>query len=138
MKIKSTSITYIIATALSIASLICITISNSIEGYSLTNPALAFSSAIISILLCVAGFIVNLRSDINEIVRGCIGLLAICLLSVYFGSIILQRSELVASQFTYDRVNTLGWQALIPSLVSIGLSLLAAISITIGAFLKDK
>ncbi|MCQ2772768.1 MAG: hypothetical protein MJ238_05815 [Bacilli bacterium] len=137
MKIKLPIITYIIAAFLSLASLVSIIISNSVAGYQMSGYALTLIPLILAILACGASIAYSFLPKKNEIVKVALGFVAICLICWAFGNIILQRSELLAAQFTYDKVNKIGWQALIPSLISIGLSVLSAISITIGAFLKD-
>ncbi|MCQ2797455.1 MAG: hypothetical protein MJ241_03220 [Bacilli bacterium] len=137
MKIKAKSLTYIIASALLVASLVAVIISNSVEGYAMSGFALTLTPLIIGIVLSIFAAVYPKILKENEFVKIILGLTIICLICWSFGNIILQRSELVAAQFTYDKVNKIGWQALIPSLISIGLSVLSTISVIIGSFLKD-
>lgn len=121
-----------------ILSLVCLLISNSVNKYGLINIwGLVILLVLCIIIVIVQMFLIHFR-DINShhIVNVSLGILFFVLIFITFTMLLNQRVDLIASQFTYDKVNIEGWNALIPSLISLGGMIISSVILTINAFLN--
>ncbi len=138
-KIKLNKCSYLSLAALvfTIASLILILVSNGVAGHGFAKFGEVVALAIISPIAVLATGALSVKFGGHHFATVIAGGVAIILITATLGSIIFQRSAMIAAQFTYDKVNQIGWKALIPSLIAIGTSLIADVALITGAFLKD-
>lgn len=132
------SILSTVVLALAIVDLIVILISSNTSGFVLASlPLLVVLEVAIAALVCGAMFLKG-KGGYFALIATALQLAAVALMMVVFGNLISQRAILAAAQFTYDKVNTTGWVALITSIVAVVGNLVSAIILAVKAFIAEK
>lgn len=117
-----------------VAAVIC---SNMTVTYSLGNLSkialLGVCGIVLAVLaICLPNFFGN-----HDILGTCSVLGAIALFTAAFGNVLSERILLIAGLFSYDSVNTVGWQVFYVTVVAIAAFLIADLVLIIGAFTRS-
>ncbi len=105
--------------------------------YTLGNlPQIALLS-VCGIVLSVLAALLPLRFGSRDLLGSASVLGAIALYTAAFGSVLAERILLIAGLFSYDSVNTVGWQVFYATCVSFAGFLIADLALIIGAFLEN-
>lgn len=114
-----------------VAAAIC---SSMTVTYQLGNMGKIVMLGICGILLvCAAVYLPN-RFGNHDYMSTIAVLLAIAVFTAAFGQILSERILLIAGLFSYDSVNTVGWQVFYVTVVAIAAFLVSDIVLIIGAF----
>ncbi|MCR5716637.1 MAG: hypothetical protein K6G23_07315 [Lachnospiraceae bacterium] len=117
-----------------IAAIIC---SNMTVTYRLGNMGQIAMLAIGGVVLCIAAICLPNYFG-NRDIAGTVAVLgAIAVYAFAFGAVLSERILLIAGLFSYDSVNTVGWQVFSVTVVSIAAFLIGDIALIIGAFTKS-
>lgn len=126
-----------VAVVLTLVGIITLGVSNSVQGYALSDGGMLIAFGIISLLLIAAGAYLNDRFGSFHWITTAVYVVAVVLLAICFGFVLAGRVDLAASLFSYDSVNKVGWSAFTPSVVSMVTFLVSAICLAVGAFFKQ-
>ncbi len=116
-----------------VAAVIC---SNMTVTYSLGNLGTIAVLAVLAVLLCLASIYLPTRFGNHDILGTVSVLGAIALFAAAFGNVLSERILLIAGLFSYDSVNTVGWQVFYVTVVAIAGFLIADLFLIIGAFTR--
>ncbi len=117
-----------------VAAIIC---SNMTITYSLGNLEKIVILAVCAIVLSIFAVYLPNKFGNHDIFSTVSVLGAIALFATAFGNVISERILLIAGLFSYDSVNTVGWQVFYVTVVSIVAFLVACLVLIIGAFTKS-
>jgi hypothetical protein len=124
-----------IAAVLALAGLIVFIISNTTQGYVMKNAGWIIAAGVAALALVSYAAYAHISYGEKIWVTG-IMYAALVLLCVSFGFTLTKRVDLAAALFTYDSANTLAWRAFNTGMVNVGLNLIAAIILTVCAFIN--
>lgn len=128
----------IIAAILGIVGIVAAAIcSNMTVTYALGNLGTIALFGILGILLAVAGIVLPNIFGNHDILSTVSVLGAIALFTAAFGQVLSERILLIAGLFSYDSVNTVGWQVFYVTVVSIVGFIVGALVLIIGAFTRS-
>ena len=129
------SVFLLIDAILVLAGIIVFIISNGTQGYVMLNAGWIIAAGVAALaLVCFAAYAhISFREKIW--VTG-IMFAALVLLCVSFGFTLIHRVDLAAALFTYDSANKLAWRAFTSGMVNVGINFLAAIILSICAFIR--
>ncbi|WP_029232911.1 hypothetical protein [Butyrivibrio sp. VCB2006] len=116
-----------------VAALIC---SNMTITYRLGNMGTIAVLGVFGICLAILGIVFPSRFGNHDYLGTLSVLGGIAVFTAAFGQILGERILLIAGLFSYDSVNTVGWQVFYVTAVAIAAFIIAAIVLIIGAFLK--
>ncbi len=117
-----------------VAAVIC---SNMTVTYSLGNLSKVVLMAVCGIVLAVLAVCLPNKFGNHDILGTLSVLGAIALFAFSFGNVLAERILLIAGLFSYDSVNTVGWQVFYVTVVAMAAFLVACIALIIGAFTKS-
>lgn len=117
-----------------VAAVICSTMT---VTYSLGNLGTIALLAVCGIVLALAAICLPNIFGNHDILGTAAVLGAIALFAAAFGNVLSERILLIAGLFSYDSVNTVGWQVFYVTVVAIAAFLIADIVLIIGAFTKS-
>ncbi len=117
-----------------VAALIC---SKMTVTYALGNLGTIALLGVCGIILAVAAICLPNKFGNHDILGTLAVLGAIAVYTAAFGQVLSERILLIAGLFSYDSVNTVGWQVFYVTVVSIAAFLVADIIMIIGAFTRS-
>ena len=117
-----------------VAAVIC---SNMTVTYALGNMGTIALLGVCGIILAVAAICLPNKFGNHDILGTLAVLGAIAVFAAAFGQVLSERILLIAGLFSYDSVNTVGWQVFYVTVVSIAAFLIADLVLIIGAFTKS-
>ncbi len=117
-----------------IAAVIC---SNMTVTYSLGNLGMIALVGICGIVLAVLAICLPNFFGNHDILGTCSVLGAIALFAAAFANVLSERILLIAGLFSYDSVNTVGWQVFYVTVVAMAAFILADLLLIVGAFNKS-
>lgn len=117
-----------------IASVIC---SNMTRTYALGNLSTVVTFGITGVLLSLVAVVLPNMFGNRDICGTAAVLGAIALFTTAFGKVLAERILLIAGLFSYDSVNTVGWQVFYVTVVAFAGFLVGALALIIGAFLRS-
>lgn len=117
-----------------IAAVIC---SNMTVTYSLGNLGMIALVGICGIVLAVLAICLPNFFGNHDILGTCSVLGAIALFAAAFANVLSERILLIAGLFSYDSVNTVGWQVFYVTAVAMAAFIIADLVLIIGAFTKS-
>lgn len=128
----------VVAVILGIVGIIAACICSSMTvTYALGNLGVIILLGIIGIIFaCAAVVLPNIfgNHDILSTVSVCV---SIALFTAAFGQVLSERILLIAGLFSYDSVNTVGWQVFYVTVVSIAAFVVGSLIMIIGAFTRS-
>lgn len=128
----------IVAAILGIVGIIAACVCSSMTvTYALGNLGTIILLGVLGIILaCAAVVLPNIfgNHDICSTIAVC---LSIAIFTAAFGQVLAERILLIAGLFSYDSVNTVGWQVFYVTVVSIVSFVVGAIAMIIGAFTRS-
>ncbi len=128
----------IIAAILGIVGIIAAAICSGMTvTYSLGNLGKIIGLAICGSLLALVAVCAPNKLGNHDILSTAAVMGAIALFATAFGNVLSERILLIAGLFSYDSVNTVGWQVFYVTVVAIAAFLIACIVLIIGAFTKS-
>ncbi len=117
-----------------VAAVIC---SNMTVTYALGNLGTVIALGCCGIVLAVLAVVLPNKFG-NHDILGTISVLgAIALFTTAFGKILSERILLIAGLFSYDSVNTVGWQVFGATVVAFAGFIVGALVLIIGAFTRS-
>ena len=117
-----------------IAAVVC---SKMTVTYALGNLNTVILLGLCGIALIICAIILpNIFGD-RDILGTAAVLGAIALFTTAFGKVLSERILLIAGLFSYDSVNTVGWQVFYATVVSFAGFLVGALVLIIGSFLRS-
>lgn len=117
-----------------VAAVIC---SNMTVTYSLGNLGKIAIIGVCGIILAILAICLPNLFGNHDILGTCSVLGAIALFAAAFGNVLSERILLIAGLFSYDSVNTVGWQVFYVTVVAIAAFVIADLMLIIGAFMKN-
>ncbi len=117
-----------------VAAVIC---SNMTVTYSLGNLGKIAVIGICGIVLIVLAICLPNKFGNHDILGTCSVLGAIALFAAAFANVLSERILLIAGLFSYDSVNTVGWQVFYVTVVAMAAFILADLLLIVGAFNKS-
>jgi hypothetical protein len=136
-KNKKITVSLSIAALLVLVGLIVFIVSNATQGYVMKNAGWIIAAGVVAIaLVSFTAYAYGSSSD-KIWVTGTM-FAALVLVCVSFGFTLINRVALAAALFTYDSLNKLAWRAFNTGMINIGLYLLAAIILTVCAFMDSS
>ncbi len=117
-----------------VAAVIC---SNMTVTYSLGNLGKIAVIGICGIVLIVLAIYLPNKFGNHDILGTCSVLGAIALFAAAFANVLSERILLIAGLFSYDSVNTVGWQVFYVTVVAMAAFILADLFLIVGAFNKS-
>ena len=105
--------------------------------YALGNLGTIALLGVCGIILAVAAICLPNKFGNHDILGTLAVLGAIAVYTAAFGQVLSERILLIAGLFSYDSVNTVGWQVFYVTVVSIAAFLVADIILIIGAFSRS-
>ena len=128
----------VIAAILGIVGIIAACVCSSMTvTYALGNLGIIIMQGVLGIVLaCAAVVLPNIfgNHDICSTIAVCV---SIALFTAAFGQVLSERILLIAGLFSYDSVNTVGWQVFYVTVVSIAAFIIGALLMIIGAFTRS-
>lgn len=125
----------VVAALLTLVGLIVFAVSNGVENYDMSGAAGIIVAQVAAMLLLGGAAFGMAKYGDKPWVSACM-FVAVALLSLSFAFALVNRVDLAASLFTYDWSNATGWQAFTTGIASMVIFLVAAVAVTVGAFLK--
>jgi hypothetical protein len=117
-----------------IAAVIC---SNMTVTYRLGNIGEIALIGVCGIVLAVLAICLPNIFGNHDIISTCSVMGAIALFAAAFANVLSERILLIAGLFSYDSVNTVGWQVFYVTVVSMAAFIIADLVLIIGAFTKS-
>ena len=128
----------IVAAVLGIVGLVAAAICSGMTvTYSLGNMGTIVVLALVGALLALASvYLPTILGNAN--IPGTLTvLLAIASFAAAFGNVLSERILLIAGLFSYDSVNTVGWQVFYVTVVAMAAFLVGCLVLIIGAFMNS-
>ncbi len=117
-----------------IAAIVC---SKMTLTYALGNLGTVITFGCAGIVLCLLAVVLPNMFGNHDIAGTVCVLGSIALFTAAFGKILSERILLIAGLFSYDSVNTVGWQVFYATVVAFVGFLVGAIVLIIGAFMRS-
>ncbi len=125
-----------IAGIVTIASFVATIVSHNVDSaYHYGNLGLLLVGLVAALALIVCSIVLN-QKESGWSVLPVIG--SIFALVMIAGNMIVQRILLIAGLFSYNAMNTIGWQVFYATVAAAACMLVAAIVMIIGAFVRNK
>lgn len=126
------------ATVLTFVATILMIVTNSTQGYALQSAPLGIAFAVLAVLFACGATVLVLKFADTHFIPSLVGLAALVFNVVAIAVMILGRANLVASLFTFDAYNNIGWKVFNVSITSLVFFLLAELVLIVGSFLSRK
>ncbi len=125
----------IVAAVLGIVGLVAAAICSGMTvTYTLGNMGTIVGLALVGAVLALASVYLPTVFGNADIPGTATVLLAIACFAAAFGNVLSERILLIAGLFSYDSVNTVGWQVFYVTVVSMAAFLVGCLVLIIGAF----
>ena len=111
--------------------------SNMTVTYSLGNLFSITLLSVVGILLCGLAIYLPNKFGNHDLIGTLSVLGAIAVFTSAFGNVLSERILLIAGLFSYDSVNTVGWQVFYVTVVAIAAFIVSDLFLIIGAFTKS-
>lgn len=128
----------IITVIVVIAALVTMVLSSNMnQAYVLTNLTIYMIGAVVSIILIGVAIWAPNRFGNHDIISTVAVIAAVAILTFIMGQIIMNRILLISGLFSWNSLNTIGWQVFYMSVASIGCYIISAVLLIIGSFTKS-
>lgn len=132
----------LVAAIVALVGFIAFCITNSIQGYGITNGNLLIFAAIVAIILICVGAVLSAKYGAEEAFGANLGatilsLIGVVLLIVILGATLFGTIDVATAFTTYDKTNPLAAQAFYTRAVCIACNLIAAILLAVAEFQKQ-
>ncbi len=117
-----------------VAAVIC---SNMTVTYRLGNMGQVALLAVCGVILSCAAILLPNKFGNHDVASTLAVMGAVAVYAFAFGAVLSERILLIAGLFSYDSVNTVGWQVFYVTVVSMAAFLIGDLVLIIGAFLKS-